>query len=99
MQEIILMTTTPPTARRLLLSGLIIALILTAAIILDGPPTLTNKVLAQVLAQGDASVLVRYGYYYGACSLPNCTYLPLIVRPMVMRSYIYLPLIVRPLAK
>ncbi|MBI5564527.1 MAG: hypothetical protein HY870_06510 [Chloroflexi bacterium] len=74
------MTTLPSITRRFLLSGLIIALILTAAVILDGPPTLTNK----VLAQGDASVLARYGYYGSYCSPnPYCTYLPLIVRQLV----------------
>lgn len=95
MQGIILMTTTPSTARRLLLSGLIIALILTATIIFDGPPTLTNKVLAKVLAQGNTSVLTRVGYYDSYCSLLHCIYVPLTVRQLVMRSYTYLPLIVQ----
>ena len=71
------MTTTRSTARRLLLSALLIVLILTAAVIVDGPPTLTN----QVLAKGDSSVLARYGYYGSYCyPYPYCTYMPLILR-------------------
>ncbi len=74
------MTTIRSTTYRLLISALIIALILTAAIILEGPPTLTN----QVLAQGDASALARYGYYGSYCyPYPYCNYMPLIMRQLV----------------
>jgi hypothetical protein len=75
------MTTTRSTTRRLFLSGLIIVFILTAAVILDGPPTLTNM----VMAKGDSSVLARYGYgYYSYCyPHPYCTFIPVIMRQLV----------------
>ncbi len=74
------MSNTASTTQRLLLSGLIIVLILTAAIILDGPPTLTN----QVLAKGDSSVLAKYGYYGSYCyPYPYCNFMPLILRSLV----------------
>lgn len=74
------MNTTRSVTRRLLLSGLIIILILTAAVILDGPPTLTN----QVLAKGDGSVMGYYGYYKPYCyPYPYCTFVPIILRQMV----------------
>lgn len=73
------MTTTRSTARRLLFSALIMVIILTTAIILDGPPTLTN----QVLAKGDTSVLARYGYYGSYCyPYPYCNFFPVIMRQL-----------------
>ena len=74
------MTTTRSTTRRLFLSGLIIVLLLTAAVILDGPPTLTNS----ALAKGDASALGYYGYYGSYCyPHPYCVFMPLIMRQLV----------------
>ena len=74
------MTTTRSTTRRLFLSGLIFVLILMAAVILDGPPTLTNS----AVAKGDSAVLARYGYYGSYCyPHPYCIFMPLVIRQLV----------------
>lgn len=68
------------SVRRLIYSSLVVALILTAAIIIEGPPTLTNRVLAQ---EDASAILARYGYYYytPVCyPYPYCSFIPMLMR-------------------